>query len=218
MSRYIDLSHTIKDGLITYPGLPAPVVCDFLTREESVQKYDHGETFQISKIDMVANTGTYIDVPFHRFESGQDLAQVEVEKFVNLEGVVIRAVDQYAVDVSYFADLDLADKAVLVNTGWSRYWGTETYLSNNPFLTADAGKFLKDQGVKLVGIDSLNIDDTLSNSRPVHSTLLGANILIVEHLCNLEALPAAGFSFTALPPKIEKVGSFPVRAIGKLLN
>ena len=126
--------------------------------------------------------------------------------------------DQIEVDSSSFAALDLADKAVLINTGWSRHWGTETYLSNNPFLTAEAGQFLKDKGVKLVGIDSLNIDDTRSNSRPVHSTLLGAEILIVEHLCNLEALPTQGFNFTAVPPKIEKVGSFPVRAFAKLAD
>lgn len=216
MSRYIDLSQTIKDGLITYPGLPAPVICDFFTREDSMRKYDKGETFQISRIEMVANTGTYIDVPFHRFEEGEDLALTKVEKFVDLEGIVVRAVDQNAVDPSYFAGLDLAGKAVLVHTGWSRHWGTEAYLSNNPFLTADAAHYLKTQGVKLVGIDSLNIDDTRTNSRPVHSTLLGENILIVEHLCNLEALPPTGFNFTAVPPKIEKVGSFPVRAFAKL--
>lgn len=147
MSRCIDLSHTIRDGLITYPGLHSPVICDFFSRQDSVQKYDLGETFQISRIEMVANTGTYIDVPYHRFESGLDLAQVEDQKFVDLEGIAIRAVDQNAVDASYFADLELAGKAVLINTGWSRHWGTETYLTKNPFLTQDASEYLKERGV-----------------------------------------------------------------------
>ncbi len=197
MIRYIDLSHTIRDGLVTYPGLPEPVICDFFTREDSLQKYHQGETFQISRIELVANTGTYINVPFHRLESGDDLAQKRVEIFVNLEGIMIRAVDQVHVGISHFAGIDLAEKAILLNTGWSRHWGTNTYLSNNPYLTAEAAHYLKDQGVRLVGIDSLNIDDTGTNSGPVHTTLLKENILIVEHLCNLEALPDTGFSFTA---------------------
>ena len=216
MDRYIDLSHTIKDGLVTYPELPSPIICDFFTREESLKKYEQGETFQIAKIDMVANTGTYIDVPYHRYESGSDLSMLDVDKYVDLDCVVVQALDQKAIDPSFFEGFELAGKAVLVNTGWSLHWGTDTYLTDNPFLTTESAHYLKDLGVKLVGIDSLNIDDTGINRRPVHTTLLGDNILIVEHLCNLDKLPESGFTFTAVPPKIEKVGSFPVRAFARL--
>lgn len=207
MSRIVDLSHTITDGLVTYPGLPAPVICDFWSRA------DHD--FQIGKIEMVANTGTYIDTPFHRFEDGDDLARVDVARCADLDGIVFRAGDAHAIGAELFADHEMRGKAVLVQTGWSRHWGTDAYFSGNPHLTEAAAVFLRDAGVALVGIDSLNIDDTNGDTRPVHTTLLGAGILIVEHLCNLERLPDTGFNFSAAPPKIAGMGSFPVRAYAR---
>ena len=215
----VDLSHTIHDGLITYKGLPAPVICDYLSREESRKRYAPGTEFQIGKIEMVANTGTYIDCPFHRYADGRDLSQVDLPAFADLDGVLVR-VDyrkDLAVGPAAFDGLDVAGKAVLVHTGWAERWATDAYFETNPFLTADAAVHLRDHGARLVGIDSLNIDDTRGGERPVHSTLLRAEILIVEHLCNLESVPERGFAFSAIPPKFQGVGTFPVRAFARLL-
>ncbi|MBK8048974.1 MAG: cyclase family protein [Anaerolineales bacterium] len=216
-SRFVDLSHTIEHGLITYRGLPAPVICDYLSREESRKFYAPGTEFQIGKIEMVTNTGTYLDCPFHRYADGKDMAAIELEALVDLEAVVIRAEPSTpAIGVEHFRDRDLRNRAVLVLTGWDRHWRTDAYFGGHPFLTEEAARYLQSCGVKLVGIDSHNIDDTRGNARPVHSTLLGAEILIVEHLCNLGALPDEGFTFTALPPKFSGIGTFPVRAMAKL--
>jgi len=215
----IDLSHTIEDGLITYKELPAPVVCDYLSRESSKSFYEEGTSFQIAKIEMVANTGTYIDCPFHRFENGKDLSEVALENFAELDGMVIRAPykDGLAITAKHLAGYDVTGKAVLINTGWDIHWKTDAYFENHPYLTEDAAEYLKDSGAKLVGIDSHNIDNTQGRSRPVHTVLLGAEILIVEHLCNLGQLPADGFAFSAVPPKFKGVGTFPVRAMAKIL-
>lgn len=217
-SMFVDLSHTIQHGLVTYKGLPAPIICDFLSREDSRKNYATGTEFQIGKIEMVTNTGTYVDVPFHRYAHGKDLSQVGLEAFVDLDGVVVRADCRQglAVDAGFFANKELRNRAVLVHTGWAVHWNTERYYSDHPFLTADAAEYLKACGVKLVGIDSHNIDDTRTTSRPVHTTLLGADILIVEHLCNLELVADEGFAFSALPPKFKGVGTFPVRAMAKI--
>jgi len=214
----IDLSHTIENGLITYKGLPAPIICDYLSREQSRNVYEEGTEFQIGKIEMVANTGTYIDCPFHRYELGKDFAALPAYLFTDVEGVKISVPyqQQRVIDASYFKNLKLKNKAVLVYTGWSEHWSTDTYFENHPFLTEDAAIFLRDQGVRLVGIDSHNIDDTTKKSRPVHSTLLAQEIFIVEHLCNLDQVPSDGFTFTALPPKLKGMGTFPVRAIAKI--
>jgi len=218
MTKLIDLSHTIEQGMITYQGLPAPVICDFLSREASAQRYGNGETFQIGKIEMVANTGTYIDVPFHRYEQGKDLAQSELPQFTNLQGLVVRVPfnTSKAIDVSHFKGLELKGKAVLLHTGWDKNWRTDAYFEESPFLTESAANFLMESKVKLVGIDSLNIDDTTTNVRPAHSILLGENILIVEHLTSLDQIPGHDFRFSAIPPKIKGVGSFPVRAFATL--
>jgi kynurenine formamidase len=216
---YIDLSHTIEHGLVTYRGLPAPVICDYLSREDSRKLYEPGTEFQIGKIEMVTNTGTYIDCPFHRYADGKDLSEVGLERFADLDAVLVRADFRQglAVDASFFTGKDLRGRAVLVHTGWGdAYWNTPPYYENHPFLTADAADFLKNAGVLLVGIDSHNIDDTRGKSRPVHTTLLGAEILIVEHLCNLGSLPETGMTFSAIPPKFRGVGTFPVRAFAKL--
>lgn len=214
MTRIIDVSHSVQDGLVTYPGLPGPIVCDFLSREASRAGYAEGTTFQIARIEMVANTGTYVDAPFHRFEDGADLAGLRIEQLAHLEGLVVEAGMQTAreLDAALFAGFDLAGKAVLVRTGWDRHWATAAYFSGHPFLTAEAALWLRDAGAALVGIDSLNIDDTGDGVRPVHTTLLGAGIPICEHLCGLDHLPSSGFRFHAVPVKFKGVGTFPVRA------
>jgi kynurenine formamidase len=215
---YIDLSHTIHNGMITHKGLPALLICDYLSREESKKNYVEGTTFQIGKIEMVTNTGTYLDCPFHRYEEGKDLSQIQLAQFVDLDGIVV-SVDHTVtkkIHADYFRNLELRGRAVLVHTGWDVYWNQEAYLVDHPFLTEDAAQYLVDCGVKLVGIDSMNIDDTRGNTRPVHSTLLDQEILIVEHLCNLGQLPKEGFAFTSVPPKWLGVGTFPVRAFAKI--
>ena len=202
--------------MITYRGLPAPLICDYLSREESRRLYAEGTEFHIGKIEMVANTGTYLDSPFHRYADGADLSQLSLSSIANIEGVVIRADDlvRQAIEASVFRNVDVRDKAVLVHTGWDMYWGTEQYFVGHPFLTGEAARFLADSGAKLVGIDSLNIDDILDTARPVHSILLKAGIPVVEHLCNLGALPEEGFKFFAVPVKVKAMGTFPVRAFG----
>jgi kynurenine formamidase len=220
MSRLIDVSHTVKHGLITYKGLPAPVICDYLSREASRDHYAPGTEFNIGKIEMVANTGTYVDSPFHRFADGLDLAELPLSSLANLEALVVRVPAQAgrAVGPASFNGLDLAGKAVLVRTHWSRHWSTDQYFEGHPFLTADAARCLRDGGATLVGIDSLNIDDIDDGYRPVHTTLLAARIPIAEHLTHLEQLPDAGFKFFAVPVKVRGFGTFPVRAFGVVPN
>jgi kynurenine formamidase len=202
--------------MITYKGLPAPLVCDYLSHEQSQSHYAEGTEFQIGKIEMVANTGTYIDSPFHRYREGNDLAALDLASVADLEGVVVRVGDSGSRAISHaaFAGLDVRGKAVLVHTGWDRHWRTDQYFEGHPFLTAEAARYLREAGAALVGIDSLNIDDTSDGARPVHSTLLGADIPIVEHLCGLNELPDSGFAFFAVPVKVRGCGSFPVRAFG----
>jgi len=206
--------------MTTYPSLPGPLICDYMSREASRSHYAPGVQFQIGKIEMVANTGTYIDAPFHRYADGADLAALALESLADLDGVVIRTTPGRgrAIDRQVFGGADLGGKAVLVQTGWDVHWRTDRYLSNHPFLTADAAEYLVDQGVVLVGIDSLNIDDTADLARPVHSTLLGAGVPIVEHMCNLSDLPNDNFRFSAVPAKIAGFGSWPVRAFGYVLS
>jgi arylformamidase len=215
---HVDLSHTIYEGLITYKGLPAPIICDFLSRKDSRKFYDADTSFQIGRIDMVANTGTYLDSPFHRFEDGKDLSQLELSGLAGLDAVVARVTGlaSRAVDREVFLPLDVRGKAVLVDTGWSRHWATEQYFEGHIYLTRDAAEYLRDAGATLVGIDSYNIDDTSDGARPVHTVLLGAGIPIVEHMCNLESLPTSGFTFTAAPVKVKGMGTFPVRAFATL--
>ncbi len=214
MKRLYDLSHVIEDGMITYKGLPAPVICDYLSREKSRSFYDEGTEFQIGRIDMVANTGTYIDCPFHRYADGDDLSQVELSRFVNLDAVVVSADHNKGLEITpqHFSGLQLKGKAVLIKTNWSEYWRTDKYFENHPFLSAKGAEYVASQEARLVGIDSHNIDDTRTKSRPAHSILLRKGILIVEHLCNLASLPGGRLLFNAVPPKFKGVGTFPVRA------
>jgi kynurenine formamidase len=215
-SRFIDVSHTVESGMITYRGLPAPVVCDYLSREASHNLYAPGVEFQIGKIEMVANTGTYLDSPFHRYSDGVDLAGLPLDRLAALDTIVVHAktASTRRIDASTFAGLAVRGKAVLVHTGWSAHWRTDQYFEGHPFLTAAAASWLREQGAMLVGIDSYNIDDTADLARPVHSTLLRAGIPIVEHMCRLEDLPDAGFRFFAVPVKVQGMGTFPVRAFG----
>jgi arylformamidase len=215
MKSFIDVSHTIENGLVTYPGLPVPVICDFLSREASRKVYAEGTEFQIGRIDMVANTGTYVDSPFHRYETGKDLSELPLQSLADLDGIVIRPASAgRAVDSEQLEGEDLKGKAVLINTGWDQYWNSSAYVSGHPFLTRNAAKYLVRAGAVLVGIDSLNIDDTSDLTRPVHTILLRNDIPIVEHLCKLGQLPLRGFKFFAVPVKVRAFGTFPVRAFG----
>lgn len=215
--RLVELSHPIRDGMVTYPGLPGPEISDHLSRAEAVANYAEGTTFQIGRITMVSNTGTYLDTPFHRFEGGDDLSMMGLERLADLEGVMIDASGRTTrtLDVDLLDGTEVAGRAVLLRTGWDRHWETDAYAVAAPFVTADLGQALVDQGVALVGIDSVNIDDISPDSggeRPVHTALLDAGIPIVEHLRGLEALPASGFRFHAAPPLVAGMGTFPVRA------
>ncbi|RFF27493.1 MULTISPECIES: cyclase family protein [unclassified Wenzhouxiangella] len=253
MRRLIDLSHTVEDGLVTYRGLPAPIMCDFLSREDSKEHYEDGTSFHIGRIDMVANTGTYVDSPFHRFADGKDLSELELESLAELPGLCVhleadlssrtpirhhRKEQQSvssrtpirdlpedgtelqevtrAIGPEAFEGLDVTGKAVLVHTGWANHWNTDAYFEGHPFLTREAAEWLRDHGAALVGIDSLNIDDIEDGERPVHTTLLGADIPIAEHLRGLEQLPESGFTFHAAPVKVRGMGTFPVRAYAVL--
>lgn len=214
--RFVDLGHTIEDGMITYKGFPAPLVCDHLSHAASRANYAPGTEFQIGRVEMVGNTGTYLDSPYHRYADGTDIAGLALDSIASLDAVVVHATGAKgrAIARSTFAPFDVRGKAVLVQTGWDRHWRTDQYFEGHPFLTADAAAFLRDAGATLVGIDSLNIDDTGDPTRPVHTTLLGAGIPIVEHLCNLDAVPTAGFRFSAVPARVRGIGTFPVRAFG----
>lgn len=218
--RLIDLSHVVESGVVTYRGLPAPVVCDYLSREASREHYAEGTEFQIDRIEMVGNTGTYLDSPFHRFADGKDLSELELGAVAELPGLVVRVTGMQGRSVprAAFAPFDVRGKAVLVHTGWAAHWGMDRYFEGHPFLTEDAARYLRDAGAALVGIDSLNIDDTSDGRRPVHTTLLGAGIPIVEHLRGLEQLPVEGFRFSAVPVKVRRMGAFPVRAYARLEN
>ncbi len=212
--RLVDLSHPIHHGLVTYPGLPAPEISEHLSREASAGKYAPGVTFQIGRISLVANTGTYLDSPWHRYADGADLAGLPLEVLVELEGVLLRATGtgRRAIDVLALAPLEVRGKAVLLHTGWDVHFGTGSYGKDAPFLTDAGAGWLVEQGAALVGIDSINIDDMGDAARPAHSRLLAAGIPIVEHLRGLDQLPASGFRFSAVPPRIRGLGTFPVRA------
>jgi len=215
----IDLSHTMKAGLRTYKGLPAIQVCDYLSRAESRKHYEKGTEFQIDQLELIGNSGTYIDSPFHRFSDGKDLSEIILSATVDIPGLIIRAPatsDWMPIDESFFKGKDINGKAVLFDTGWSKHFGSDAYFENHPFLTESAALALRDGNVALVGIDSHNIDDIRTPSRPTHTVLLGNDIPIVEHLCNLNSIPDQGFLFTSAPLKFKGVGTFPTRAYAKL--
>jgi len=212
--HFIELSHVIEHQMITYKGLPGPVISEFLSREASRVHYSEGTEFSIGKIEMVSNTGTYIDSPFHRYPDGQDLSQITIKSLAHLPGILISIPhDLKAIDATAFNEKNLEGKAVLIHTGWSRYWRTDHYCSGlHAYLTRGAAEYCVQNRAVLVGIDSYNIDDTNDRERPVHSILLRASIPVIEHLCNIKELPETGFTFYAIPPMIKGLGSFPVRA------
>jgi kynurenine formamidase len=218
MPRLLDLSHAVEAGMVTYKGLPGPVIRDHLSREDSRALYAPGTSFQIGKIEMVANTGTYVDAPFHRFEDGADLSRLSLDLLAGREGICIAAshAPALAVDEDFLEGKEVEGRAVLFFTGWSSRWGTPDYQQRSPHLTSRISSLLVSRGAAIVGIDSHNIDDTDDKSRPAHSILLRAGIPIVEHLCNLEALPLSGFRFYAVPVKVVGMGTFPVRAVAEV--
>ena len=200
--------------MTTYKGLPGPHICDFWTREGSAPNYDDGSTFQIGRIDMVANTGTYLDSPFHRYEDGADLSELMLESLADVSGIVIRQPWENGIEIgtSALEGRDVAGKAVLFHTGWDRNWRTEGYFGEHPYLNAEAADWLAGNGAAIVGIDSANIDNMHVRARPVHTRLLGAGIPVCEHMTGLGSLPDEGFRFSAVPPKVKGMGTFPVRA------
>ena len=219
--RIVDLSQVIVEGMITYPGIPGPTLGAHLTFEESAAHYAAGTEFAIGPISMAANTGTYLDTPAHRYRDGQDLSELSLDRMVDRSGVVVRArnpdtpggraVDERILRAA-LGDVDPAGLAVLVETGHSDHWGTPAYFTDHPYLTDDAVEFLVSAKPALVGIDSLNIDSTHTGRRPAHSWLLAARIPVVEHLTRLRELPDTGFRFTAAPPAVRGMATFPVRA------
>ncbi len=217
--RLLDVSHDVEHGMVTYKGLPAPILCDFLSREASRARYAPGTEFHIGRIDMVANTGTYVDAPFHRYPHGKDLAELPLESLANLELLVAKVAPRgadRAIDRLPFSDDEVRGKAVLVETGWARHWRTDRYFEGHPYLTGELAERLVKAGARLVGIDSFNIDSIDTGERPVHSTLLAHDVPIVEHLCGLEQLPQRGARFFATPVKVRAFGTFPVRAFAIL--
>ncbi|HKU92852.1 MAG TPA: cyclase family protein [Sphingomicrobium sp.] len=217
-TEIIDLSHVIEEGMTTYKGLPGPHICDFWERESTAANYDDGSTFQIGRIDMVANTGTYLDSPFHRYADGADLAELKLASLADVPGIVVRRPWEkgLAIDADAYEGRDVAGKAVLVQTGWDRNWRSDAYFGEHPYLTAEAADWLAENGAVLVGIDSCNIDNMHVRARPVHTHLLGAGIPICEHMTGLGSLPDEGFRLSAVPPKIRGMGTFPVRAYAVL--
>ncbi|HEY6663008.1 MAG TPA: cyclase family protein [Sphingomicrobium sp.] len=217
-TRIVDLSHLIEEGMTTYKGLPGPHICDFWEREASAANYDDGSTFQIGRIDMVANTGTYLDSPFHRYADGADLSELELSSLADVPGIVVRRPweNGLAIEPEHFDGREVAGRAVLIHTGWDRNWRTDAYFGEHPYLTAEAADWLAEQKVVVIGIDSVNIDNMHVRTRPVHTRLLGAGIPICEHMTSLGSLPDEGFRFSAVPPKVKGMGTFPVRAYAVL--
>jgi arylformamidase len=213
--KLIDLSHVIEDGMTTYPGLPGPQISEHMTFEESASHYAEGTEFSIATIRLVANTGTYLDTAAHRYRGGDDLSALPLDRCALLPGTVVDGGPEFG--PGDFDDLALEGRAVLLRTGWDQYWATETYGDpSHPFLSEAGAQRLVALGVALVGIDSVNIDDTLGGARPAHSVLLGAEIPVVEHLTGLHELPQDGFRFTAVPPAVRGMATFPVRAFAVL--
>ena len=212
--RLIDVSHAVEHGMVTYKGLPAPVICDYLSREESRRRYAPGTEFQIGKIEMVANTGTYVDSPFHRYADGKDLSELPLESLANLDCLVARIAPsgERAIDRLPFAASEVRGKAVLVQTSWDRHWRTDRYFEGHPYLTGELARWLAENGAVFVGIDSHNIDNTDTGERPVHSELLRRDVPICEHMRGLAAVPERGAKLFAVPVKVKGFGTFPVRA------
>jgi kynurenine formamidase len=220
LRRVVDLSHVVEHGMDTYPGLPGPVIEDHLSRAASRERYAPGTEFQIGRITLVANTGTYVDVPFHRFDGGADLSEVPLSRLVDLRGEAVTVdVTRHgrAIGPGVFEGLHVEGRAVLVHTGWDRHWGTPAYAgAEHPFLSASAVRWLVERRPALVGIDSVNVDDMADLTRPAHTVLLRAEIPICEHMAGLAELVGREFRFHAAPVAVSGMGTFPVRAYALL--
>jgi kynurenine formamidase len=214
MATIVDLSHVLEDGTVTYPGLPAPVISDHLSREASHQRYAPGYEFQIGRIDMVSNTGTYLDTPFHRYPDGYDLAGLDPARVVGVPGIVVDGGEDQEISPARLDGRDVAGHAVLFRTGWDRHWGTERYGEpDHPYVGLAAAERLAEGGAAVVGIDSLNIDGTRTGERPIHTVLLAAGVPIIEHLTRLDQIGEQPFTLVAVPPAIRGMGTFPVRVL-----
>jgi arylformamidase len=216
--RLVDLNHVITPGMTTYPGLPGPEITPHLTREASRDRYAAGTEFTIDRISMVGNTGTYLDSPFHRYADGADLAGLPLDAVADLPTVVVRLTGsaERGIGPRAVAPYEVDGAAVLLHTGWDRHWGTDTYGHGAPYLTGAAATALVERGARLVGIDSVNIDDAETDDRPAHSVLLAAGVPVLEHLTGLGRLPATGARLHTAPPRVAGFGTFPVRAYAVL--
>jgi len=217
MSRFVELNHVLEDGMPGYPGLPGPRIGAFFDHQESASRYENKAQFYIGRVEMVGNTGTYLDSPFHRYPEGADLSRIPLEKVAGLRGIALDAVVAPTREVTVeAAEKDLRGRAVLIRTGWDRRWGTESYWEPGPFLSESAIDLLLRSRAALVGVDFWNVDNTADLARPAHTRLLAAGILIVEHLADLGELPRSEFRFYAVPLRIARGASFPVRAFAEL--
>lgn len=217
MKTFVELNHVLEDEMMVYPGLPRPKIGAFLDHEASRVRYDNQAEFYFGKVEMVCNLGTYIDSRFHRYRNGQDLSQIPLERVASIPGIVLDGVVSQNRSITLAVDpIELNERAVLIRTGWDKRWATESYWQPGPYLAKESLDLLIRSKPVLVGVDFWNVDDTLDPSRPAHTRLLGANILIVEHLCNLSALPRTGFRFYAVPLRIVRGASFPVRAFAEI--
>jgi arylformamidase len=216
--RLVELSHVIRAGMITYPGLPGPEITPYLTREASRERYGPGTEFAIDQLTMVGNTGTYLDSPYHRYPDGTDLSGIPLDRTVDIPAVVVRVggAAQRGIGVGALAAYEVAGAAVLLHTGDDVGFGTPAYADDAHFLTRAGAAWLAEHGPALVGIDAVNIDDHADLQRPAHSLLLAAGIPVVEHLTGLGQLPPTGAGFTAVPLRIERLGTVPVRAFARL--
>jgi len=212
--KLVDLSHSIEDGMKAYPGFPSPKIGAYFTHADSAPRYENKSSFYIGKVEMVYNVGTYMDSPFHRYENGKDLSQIPLEKIASLPGIVIDGAPEGR-EINLDSNENLEGKAALIRTGWDVRWGSEGYWEPGPFLSEESVDLLMKSKPSLVGVDFWNIDDVANLSRPAHTKLLAAETPIVEHLCSLSSLPSRGFKFWAVPPKIVKGASFPVRAFAE---
>ncbi|MFI5341541.1 MAG: cyclase family protein [Candidatus Methylomirabilales bacterium] len=217
MGKFVELNHVLEDGMKAYPGLPSPKIGAFLDHEASRSHYDERAEFYLGRVDMVCNLGTYLDSPYHRHRDRADLSQIPLEKVARVPGVVLDAAA--SPDRSIALDCSasqLCGRAALIRTGWDRRWGTDAYWEPGPYLAASFVDLLIRARAILVGVDFWNVDNTEDPSRPAHTRLLAEGILIVEHLCNLSALPRTGFQFSAVPLRIARGASFPVRAFAEM--
>jgi arylformamidase len=222
----VDLSHTFEDGMPGFvmrapDGSSAPFtarVRPFLTHEQSEPFYGGKASFELTEVRFHTSIGTYIDAPRHRFRGMRDISQLRLEELV-LDGVVVpipggRPGDAVGLDQMNLPE-DVADKAVLFRFDWDQYWGNSAY-DRYPYIGLDAIERLIAGRVKLVGVDTINIDNREDPYRPAHTKFLSNDILIVENLTNLSSLPASGFRFFAVPIKAKDATSMTVRAFAEV--